>query len=112
MSAGHTVDTFSYIPSVHIGLTLPTGTRNSYLGATGIEDNWHKENFRKGDAVPLTGPLISQEFDLRAFIYPSTLVYLTIAYNFLYLEQQIETTTRIARLFLQTDKNGYTQQIG
>jgi hypothetical protein len=61
----------SQIPFVTIGLSLPTGKRNSYLGSTGIEDNWHKENFASG-TVPTTGALLSQEFDIRAFIYPTT----------------------------------------
>jgi len=72
MSAGYTVDSFKYNPFVPIGFSLPTGTRNAYLGSSGIEDNWHKENFTRGQAVPTTGPLMSQEFDIRAFIFPNT----------------------------------------
>ena len=61
----------SQIPSVTIGLSDPTGVRNSYSGAIGIEDNWHKEQYQRGQAVPTTGPLLSQEFDIRAYIFPT-----------------------------------------
>lgn len=70
MSSATTSNT--QIPFVRIGLSLPTGTRNSYNGASGLEDNWYKPNFTKFDAIPTSLGLMSQEFDLRAFIFPTT----------------------------------------
>lgn len=61
----------NFIPNVTIGLSDPTGVRNSYVGSTGIEKNWHKEQYQKDQAVPTTGPLLSQEFDIRAYIFPT-----------------------------------------
>lgn len=72
MAQSGNTSTFQYNPYVKIGVTLPTGNRNSYLGSTGNEVNWYKENFIRDQGVPSAGPLISQEFDLRAFIYPSS----------------------------------------
>lgn len=62
----------SQIPSVTIGISLPTGSRNAYSGSTGLENNWIKEQYRRGQSVPTSGALLSQEFDIRAYLFPTT----------------------------------------